>query len=182
MQKNNTKRKTLKLIGIAGGIGASGLSSLDKWAKPVIQSVVLPAHAETSLTMNNGSYSDTGVLLTSGITPSIMDNLISSAHAWSYSEVDVCIDVKNNIADLFATFDGGPEVDGKLGVPVPFDYVDIEVNGMKYQMNGQFQEIDGQTCIAGNIRDTEVVEGGQNYPYVAKPQAEGCGLAITPPT
>lgn len=175
MQKNNTKRKTLKLLSIAGGISASGLSSLDNWVKPVIESVVLPAHAATSEV--NGSFNDTGVLFTNNYnTPSILDNLIPSAHAWSFSEADVCIDIVNNVADIFVIFGSGPDVYGKLSVPVPFDYIEIETGDMKYFINGQFQEVDGQTIVAGNIRELD-----NYYPYIAKPQAGSCELTITPP-
>ncbi len=54
-QTNTTRRKALKNIAIGGGVfGASQLNT-EKWLKPVVNSVMLPAHAAT--TDNTGSSS-----------------------------------------------------------------------------------------------------------------------------
>jgi len=54
MSKNNDKveagrRQALKAITVAGG----GIVAT-KWSKPVVQSVVMPAHAQTSLVLMAG--------------------------------------------------------------------------------------------------------------------------------
>ena len=48
----NSRRKIL--LGLSGMIGATQLS---QWSKPVIKSVVLPAHAETTVPVNTASQS-----------------------------------------------------------------------------------------------------------------------------
>ena len=51
-KKHNSKRRLIKIMGAGGGIAVSQsavpLKAPLKWSKPVMQSVVLPAHAMTS--------------------------------------------------------------------------------------------------------------------------------------
>lgn len=56
----NPKRNSLKKIS-AATLVASGLPSI--WTKPVVNAIVLPAHADTSLPSLNVSYSEPIVLL-----------------------------------------------------------------------------------------------------------------------
>lgn len=89
------RRRALKKMTIAGGaaavVGASG-----KWAKPVVDSVILPAHAQTSVTQQLGDISaawflgddapgsyDTGITDTTTVTDGFLyddgtDMLISA--------------------------------------------------------------------------------------------------------
>ncbi len=47
--KNNARRKLLGVIATGGGISIGSQSLPKKWARPVINSVLIPAHASTSL-------------------------------------------------------------------------------------------------------------------------------------
>ena len=42
------RRKTIRSIGITGGLAATSAATPTKWLKPVVENVLLPAHARTS--------------------------------------------------------------------------------------------------------------------------------------
>lgn len=42
------RRKVLKRLLVGGGVAAGAKMMPDEWHKPVVESVILPAHAETS--------------------------------------------------------------------------------------------------------------------------------------
>lgn len=46
--KNAARRRILKRLVAGGGIVATGKMMPDGWNKPVVESVILPAHAQTS--------------------------------------------------------------------------------------------------------------------------------------
>lgn len=52
------RRKLLKTVLIGGGVLGTAHITLEKWAKPVIDSVILPAHATTSNTTVRYSFVD----------------------------------------------------------------------------------------------------------------------------
>ena len=45
---NKSRRKLLKSIAIGSGAVITGKSLPEKWARPVVDSVLLPAHAQAS--------------------------------------------------------------------------------------------------------------------------------------
>jgi hypothetical protein len=47
-QANKARRKLLKTIAAGGGVVVAGKSLPDSWTRPVVDSVMLPAHAQTS--------------------------------------------------------------------------------------------------------------------------------------
>ena len=47
-QANKARRKLLKSIAAGGGVIVAGKSLPDGWTRPVVDSVMLPAHAQTS--------------------------------------------------------------------------------------------------------------------------------------
>ncbi len=47
-ETNEARRKLLKAANVAGGIIATGIALPEIWVKPVVESVLLPAHAQTS--------------------------------------------------------------------------------------------------------------------------------------
>lgn len=87
-EKNTARRRLLKSIVAGGGVLATGKLLPENWARPVVQSVLLPAHAQTSPVSFDGFF-DTGELLgdAGGSQPgSILDMFVSPAHA----QVAVC--------------------------------------------------------------------------------------------
>lgn len=47
-KSNDSRRKLLKIIAAGGGAVVAGKSLPENWARPVVDSVMLPAHAQTS--------------------------------------------------------------------------------------------------------------------------------------
>lgn len=82
-EKNTARRRLLKSVVAGGGVLATGKLLPENWARPVVQSVVLPVHAQTSPVSFDGLF-DTGELLVDagGSQPgSILDMFVSPAHA-----------------------------------------------------------------------------------------------------
>ena len=118
-KRTNNRRKVL--LGLTGGIaGASQLPS--KWTKPVIDSVILPAHAQTSATTaaptttmaplptNFRGNISLAVSLTSNQRDSIFSALIPKAYAGTMNPTgDLCITSNDGTsfeAKLLYDFDG----------------------------------------------------------------------------
>lgn len=81
--RNSARRRLLKSVVAGGGVLATGKLLPENWARPVVQSVVLPAHAQTSLVSFDGLF-DTGPLISDAggsQSGSILDMFISPAHA-----------------------------------------------------------------------------------------------------
>ena len=83
----NARRKILKSVAVGGGALAAGKSLPGEWTKPVLSSVMIPAHAQTSEIVL-GVFNATGVGITmrhnsqkSGIQYALLDALISPATA-----------------------------------------------------------------------------------------------------
>jgi len=185
-----SRRKTLKALGLGGGLGAAGFSLPEKWARPVVEAVVLPVHAQASNV--SGHFVDSGVVLVADAAPSLLDVLVPKANAWSYDSADICMDIVNGIANIYFIGSGSTIVLGKLNVPVPFGYIDLDFQDTcnpyppKFSINGQFQQVNGQTCVVGNIRGDGRSNCGEgpnyiDFPYVAKPAGGNCGFNISPP-
>ncbi len=59
-QQIESRRKALRKILISGGVVASASFLPDKWVKPVVDSIVVPAHALTSPTAPAPTAAPTG--------------------------------------------------------------------------------------------------------------------------
>jgi len=83
-KKQSTTQRRNALKKIIAGTGAAGVvaSAPEKWSKPMVDAITLPAHATTSLPL---SYSDTGI--TTGWAPNngIQEFLIPTAQAGIFS-------------------------------------------------------------------------------------------------
>ena len=53
---DKSRRKLLKSIAAGSGAIVAGKSLPDSWSKPVVDSVMLPAHAQTSCTTSTDEY------------------------------------------------------------------------------------------------------------------------------
>ena len=94
--KNKTienRRKLLKSVAAGGGAIIAGKTLPEKWTRPAVDSVMLPADAETSV---RGPYS--GVLVaalgTDNMFAQAVDSLVPQAHAQGNSDftVDWCVE------------------------------------------------------------------------------------------
>ena len=95
---DQSRRKLLKSIAAGSGAIVAGKSLPESWAKPVVDSVMLPAHAETSIT----SYSDMDIPI-----PNMNGSLVNPNQ-------------DNMVADFFNFFTpeakaGGPNIDSVSG-------------------------------------------------------------------
>jgi hypothetical protein len=57
-QIDQSRRDALKKLGIATGVGAAATT---EWAKPVVNSIIVPAHAQTTSGSSGGGGGGTGV-------------------------------------------------------------------------------------------------------------------------
>lgn len=114
-KKNNSRRKVLKAAAGAGLVaGTQAGWESNKWAKPVVESVLLPAHAQTSLDPNGSYRGSTSVqAAVIGQNSSPLDALVESAHAGapmmplvSPIPADLCIDIDNNQVNVNAVING----------------------------------------------------------------------------
>lgn len=190
---DQSRRRTLKTLGFGGGLGAAGFVLPQNWSRPVVESVVLPAHAQTTVSLDDvtGTFQDEGIATIVGRTdPSIMDMLIPTAHASSFTMADVCMDIVNSIADVYVDFSeyvGSPNlVIGLQAVSVPFGYTPlIYQSDDRWAINAQFQQAGGDIVVVGNIREDLNWNNADPpeyayYPYTARPGSGGCNLTLTP--
>ena len=97
--------------------GAGALTLLpERWTKPVVQSVVLPAHAQATQTPT--AFTQTGITFVPAGQVTLLDVLVEPAHA-SFQTADLCTNALGNTADILVLVNGG-SLWGKQGVTVPF--------------------------------------------------------------
>lgn len=104
------RRKLLRSLAAGGSVAAFGATAPDVWVKPVVDSVVLPAHATTSVL---GSYS--GALAAPFVSTddgSILDFFVTSAYAaecegqtLANAGAPVCL--QETLSGVLITFEGG---------------------------------------------------------------------------
>ncbi len=92
ISKSEKRRKLIRSIAASGGIAATGLATT-QWIKPVVNSVVLPAHA-ISTTERFDVIVEVAV-----VTTSIMDYFIDSSHAGAAMPCPIpltfCVDISS---------------------------------------------------------------------------------------
>ncbi|MDH3378156.1 MAG: hypothetical protein OEQ39_14520 [Gammaproteobacteria bacterium] len=101
-KSNESRRKLLKSALAGSGAVIAGKSLPENWTKPVVESVLLPAHAQTSFV--GGSYhlrpngNTTGLNSDSdNLFARLVDSTIPTANAQiSVFPVDYCVDVTAN--------------------------------------------------------------------------------------
>lgn len=111
-KKYASRRKLLKSVVAGGGVLATGKLLPESWMKPVVQAVVLPAHAQTSPGSFDGLYvfdaGSTGDAMDSQ-PGSILDMFVSPAHATHLTcnaVSQIQINVSGGNADICFTYFG----------------------------------------------------------------------------
>jgi hypothetical protein len=101
------RRNLLKAMASLGGAAAVGKSLPERWTKPVVDAVLLPAHAATSIA--NGTYS--GSASNTFGRNDWLDYLVPKAYANGYiiDAVSICIDVADLVGavTVYYSFSGG---------------------------------------------------------------------------
>ena len=102
---HTSRRRLLKAIAL-GGAASVGLP--EKWVNPIIDAVIVPAHAQGSITVINGIYTNQPAPVVTFNPGNLMDRfaglLISSAHA----EITTC--ALGNVECLALDFSNNPNV------------------------------------------------------------------------
>jgi len=78
-----SRRKLLKSIAAGSGAIVAGKSLPESWSRPVVDSVLLPAHAQTSGGPFSGAASESTVSINpdSNLFASLMERMVEPAHA-----------------------------------------------------------------------------------------------------
>jgi len=120
--QNHARRKLLKTI--AAGSGVISLNTIpDRWARPVVNSVLLPTHAQLT-----GCYEYFGINLNQTIFQTrsephwyagVMETVLPNAQAQEGDEVDFCVTVCGSTATVVfrnnqnnAEFMSSPNING----------------------------------------------------------------------
>jgi hypothetical protein len=117
--KNNKtgRRAAVKSIATGAGVVAAA-GSLDKWGKPIIDSVMVPAHAQMSVTPGAGPFSVSNATVAAtfesktseliadeSISEELLEFFLPSANARSeYCDVNCSIDVNATFDDTIVYF------------------------------------------------------------------------------
>lgn len=82
-KQGDSRRKLLKSIAAGGGAILASKSLPESWSRPVVDAVMLPAHAQTSLTQSSGPAGDiqTGRLETDSLFANAVNSLVPAAQA-----------------------------------------------------------------------------------------------------
>lgn len=83
------RRKLLKTVAAGGGAIIAGKTLPEKWGRPVVDSVLLPAHAQTSGGPSTYSGATRASLVPDSLFAKALDTLIPQSHAASALVFDV---------------------------------------------------------------------------------------------
>jgi len=84
------RRKLLKSLAAGGGAIIAGKTLPEKWTKPAVDAVMLPAHAQTSVGTYSGSSTQASIGSDSTFARAL-DSLVPQAHARAIYELSWCI-------------------------------------------------------------------------------------------
>lgn len=116
--RDASRRKLIKSLGISSGVVATSALIPKTWTKPIVESVVLPAHAQTSQAPT--IFASTSIPANGNA--SILDGLVSSAYA-DHQIYQICAEPNGssatvtlqNIVDNFVRRQGTIPLDGTAG-------------------------------------------------------------------
>lgn len=135
----NKKRKLLKVLSFGGAVAATQLPA--KWAKPIVEAVSLPAHAQTSLPSED---TNCALPLTIGdLTAECSDPSNGSTGDFSFYQIDVSGQCPVLVGPLSSSPSGG-EIQVTDGYNAPTNTARIWIVG-RDSSNG----ITGETGAAG---------------------------------
>lgn len=159
------RRKALKNILAGSGTVITAAAMQDKWAKPVIESVVLPAHAQTSGL--NGSFTAT-------TNPSnetdLLEILVPSANAVNGCTFLLCINVNGGSASVQVNDNGTISTgSGALPFNITLQPSGNTITGTYDKAKDQISGTYTGTCLSGA------------YPPATRSTAT-CNLTVSPTT
>jgi hypothetical protein len=132
---DKSRRNLLKSIAAGSGAVIAGKSLPESWSKPVVDSVMLPAHAQTSMLYyyERNTQQTVAIWLEKlnsdrNLLTEVMDTVVSRAEAQPgfNDQTDWCVEVNGNVATITvvnnnsdAMWKGDIPTDGTLGTPLP---------------------------------------------------------------
>lgn len=177
------RRRLLKSILVASGAATTASALPEAWVRPVVDSVMLPVHAQTSLI--DGRFGGSGVagaLIT--VAAPVFDVLVPRAYAGgidSSSRLDVCATVSNNnVTDLVVRFNQSAEMTLFTALVVPVEVpgiVDLNV-GSGTVTSGTIQfDGPGSNGLAGQVT---LGDGGSTFAYPFDIAPGTCPVVLGP--
>lgn len=177
---NASRRRLLKALATTGGAMATGSAVLPaKWVSPVVNSIMLPAHAQTSLVV--GNFGPAELRLSRRESPSVLDLVVPRAEArpalsatvgnitfsayWMVGEsgANICGTAVNfNNATPTVTLSGTV---GRSG---------DSLGNFQQEVNGPILKFTGQQVGNNGVSLTASVDVNSS-PLFAQPSAGGCG-------
>jgi len=91
---NENRRKLLKSIAAGSGAVIAGKSLPENWARPVVDSIALPAHAQTSGNFSGNSFVEFGSVPSATLVAGLLDSLVPAARANNLIQtatIDYCV-------------------------------------------------------------------------------------------
>ncbi len=127
---NKSRRTLLKSIAAGGGAVVAGKTLPDTWKKPVIDSVMMPAHAQTSDEFFSGLYSTQNAFITradetgrespgqlaKGLGRRLLDWVVPAAHAGHVLDA-ICDNAYNLVFDAGQRYPDGADLRRHVGIP-----------------------------------------------------------------
>lgn len=141
INKGNARRKLLK--GIAAGSGAvlAGRNLPDSWSRPVVDAVMLPAHAQTSMSSFSGSNSnEQGSIAPDSKFARALDAMVNEANA---DVIEVIFTAETCIQQ---SGDGTVRVDSILG-DTNGNITPMKLNAQNVTVGGSAVVMSGSICI-----------------------------------
>jgi hypothetical protein len=98
---SNSKRRAILKLGAGTGIVAAGAALPRRWTRPLIESAVLPAHAQATM-LAGPFFNSSPILLLVDAGGSIMDQIFPKAYASGTLTFQLCISVSGITASIDA--------------------------------------------------------------------------------
>jgi hypothetical protein len=179
MNKNNPKPSAGRRRLLAAlGTGAITTALLPKrWTEPVLESVLLPAHAATSYG-GQGSFTTFSRLTDAG--SSLLDFLVPKANAGNIAPTsfDVCVRVTDYQGDIVVALDTGALYEGPSSGPIAIPFYNTVIpktsgsGPSTVTISGEVQEQNGEFVMVGTV-----IAGSLTKDYTAPHIDSKCGIA-----
>jgi hypothetical protein len=128
-QYHCARRRLLKALAGTGAVAATGAVT-SHWSRPLVESVLLPAHAATSV---NGTFATTSALTLNITANDVLDFFVPKAYAdVTTACLDLCSTVENGVANCKAI---------------------VDVAGLKYYFEGSGIVVGGGTVSLTNVHN-----------------------------
>lgn len=181
-----SRRRLLKSLMVGGSILTISRSLPEKWVRPVVESVVLPAHAQTSAINGHfAGFANTGQV-TAEATP-ILDLLAPRVYAGAVINTStqnyICAEVDNNSVTSVLVYVSNTFILTPLSSAVPQDIpgsVPLDVSSLSGTFDEASIEFDGpgSNGLAGSVVLTP--QGGSPIVYGYDIAPGPCGVALGP--